>query len=502
MKILYPNYEKSLVNFSATILKEFGIDSPYTTFRRINKLFREEKYLNVVVLVYSGLGTKIMNQYFDKSSFLLNHRLTDITSVVPSTTVSATTSLLSTKTSGEHRLLSEKLYLGDLDNLGYENIIDKINATGEARAYGIFPTGVGAYESRDEAYNRIINLSRNSGKKLIYAYFDDFDYSMHEYGVESDFIRDEMFKIDDEVKSLCENLQDSIVFVTADHGYVGSERIILKDYKDIYSLIDKTIDIEMRCTGIKVIPGKAAVFREKFNEKFGKYFLLMDYDEVTEKKLFGIDIKAQCFKDCIGDFIAFSVDKYALSYNGDDQVFKSSHGGLTEKEMLVSLSIILKKPFKDGIRRTVKEDYKEIRQMCNDIHKFRAINRKDIFMRTDALSIQDFNKYCDKNSPDVCFVYTIEDKITGFIKMRINTVCLGKLYRSFSYLEIENFFVKKEYRNQGIGTALLNYVISYAKKKRVKKIEFCVWDFEEETSKFVEKFSTTEPVKVLEIDLG
>lgn len=516
MKVLYPNYEKSLVNFSATILKEFGIDSPYTTFRRVNKLFREEKYINVVVLVYSGLGARIIDNYLDKSSFLLSHRLVDITSVVPSTTISTTSSLLSTKTPGEHGLLGANLCLRDFDDLNndkldnetlnkrleYESIIDKINATGEARAYGIFPTGSGAYENRDEAYNRIVNLSRNSGKKLIYAYFDDFDYSIHEHGAESEFIREQVFKIDDEVKSLCEKLQDSIVFVTADHGYVDSEEIVLKNYKDIYSLIDKTVNIEMRCMGIKVVSDKREEFMEKFNEKLGRHFLLMDYDEVMQKNLFGIDIKKQCFKDCIGDFIAFSTDKYFLNYNGDNQISKFSHGGLTEKEMLVSLSIILKKPFKDGIRRSVKEDYKEIRQMCNDIHKSRAINRKDIFMRTDALSIQEFNKYCNKNSPDVCFVYTIEDKITGFIKLKLDTVCLGKLYRNFSYLEIESFFVKMEYRNQGIGTALLNYVISYAKKKRVKKIEFCAWGFEEETSKFVEKFNSTELIKVLEIDLS
>ena len=170
--------------------------------------------------------------------------------------------------------------------------------------------------------------------------------------------------------------------------------------------------------------------------------------------------------------------------------------------MLVPISIVLKKPFKDGIRRAVAEDYKEIRQMCNDIQKFRAEKRKDIFMRTDTLSFPDFNNYCNKNSPDVCFVYTIEDKVVGFIKMRLNTICGEKLYRNFSYLEIENFFVKKEYRKQGIGTALGNYVISYAKKKRVKKIEFCAWNFEEETCKFVEKFNPTELIKVLEIDLS
>lgn len=526
MKILYPDYEKSLVNFSATILKEFGIDSPYTTFRRINKLFREEKYTNVVVLVYDGLGTKIMDKHLDKNSFLFSHRMTDITSVAPSSTVATTTSLLSTKTPYEHGLLGLNLYFKDLNelvnvsngyvknsskevdrkmlnkHLEYQSIIDKINDTSEARAYGIFPTGTGSYESRDEAYSRIINLSKNSGKKLIYAYFDEPGCFMYKYGTDCDSVHKEILRIDEEIKELCDKLQDSVIFVTADHGYVNSEAIILKDYKDIYSLIDRTLDIETRCTGIKVKTGKSEEFREKFKEKFGKYFLLMNYNEIVEKKLFGMGIEQEYFKEYIGDFVAFAIDKYALNYDDCSPMFKADSAGLTEKEMLVPISIVLKKPFKDGIRRAVAEDYKEIRQMCNDIQKFRAEKRKDIFMRTDTLSFPDFNNYCNKNSPDVCFVYTIEDKVVGFIKMRLNTICGEKLYRNFSYLEIENFFVKKEYRKQGIGTALGNYVISYAKKKRVKKIEFCAWNFEEETCKFVEKFNPTELIKVLEIDLS
>ena len=49
---LYPNYEKSLINLSSSILKEFGIECRYGTLRRVDKLFREEKYKNIVVLFY------------------------------------------------------------------------------------------------------------------------------------------------------------------------------------------------------------------------------------------------------------------------------------------------------------------------------------------------------------------------------------------------------------------------------------------------------------------
>ena len=115
MKILYPDYEKSLVNFSATILKEFGISSEYSTLSRIDKLLKEEEYKNIVVLLYDGLGSKIIEKHLDKNSFLVKNKMFDITSTVPSTTMAATTSILSGKTPYEHGWIGWNMYFKDLD---------------------------------------------------------------------------------------------------------------------------------------------------------------------------------------------------------------------------------------------------------------------------------------------------------------------------------------------------------------------------------------------------
>lgn len=526
MKVVYPNYDRNLVNFSASILKEFGVESDYPTLVRVDKILREDDYKNIIVLLYDGLGTKIMEKHLDEDSFLLKNKLCYITSTMPSTTMAATATILSAKTPYEHGHMGWNMYFKDLDEtvtiasgkiknsdvlagpddsvlhrcLAYENIIDKINNSG-SKAYGIFSFGLGAYENREEAYERIINLSKNSGKKLIYAYFEEPDHLMHELGVGHKDVHQEILKIDDEVKWLCNELQDSVIFVLADHGHINSEAIVIKNYDDIFNLLDRTFDIEPRCTGIKVKEGKQEEFRKLFNEKFGEYFLLMDYDEVVSKKLFGLGVEHECFKDALGDFLAIATDRYYLNYDENDPVFKSNHAGLTENEMAITISAIKKKPFKDGVRRAVVEDYKIIRDMCNNIQKFRISNRKDIFGVSNTISPTEFDKYCRKNSPDVCFVYTIQDEIVGFAKLSYNMLSGNKLYDYFSYIEIENLFVKEEYRNRGVGTALVNSILEYGRKKRVNKMEFCAWNFEEETLRFIEKFGAKELFRVLEFDV-
>ncbi len=524
MATLYPNYEKCLINLSSSILKEFGIECRYGTLRRVDKLFREEKYKNIVILFYSGLGTKILDKNLEEDSFLLTNKMSDLTSVFPSTSIAATTSFLSAKSPYEHGILGENIYFKDLDktvnvmtgcvngtddgvskeflkeNLEYESIIDRINATGENKAYGIFPFGIGAYEGREEAYNRIINLSKNSGKKLIYAYFEEPNCSIRDNGIIKDKAHDEIVKIDEETRKLCSELHDSIIFITADHGNINCSPIVLKKYSSIYELIDKTFYIENRCVGIKVREGYKEKFKTIFDRELGEYFLLMNYSEAIDNKMFGDGIEHNHLKDSLYDFIAVSIYKYYLVNEEDDSICMASCSGLTEKEMLVPLIVVKKKPFKDGIRRVIDSDYREVYEIISEYHKFMNKNRKDIFTAGPELSKSRFKSYCDKRTLNTCFVYTINDKIVGFIRINYNMLVGYSKFTGFSYIEIENIYVKESYRERGIGTELVNYVVSLAKKRRVKRVEFCAWYFDKKTAKFIEKFSSRVLTKIFEID--
>ena len=72
----------------------------------------------------------------------------------------------------------------------------------------------------------------------------------------------------------------------------------------------------------------------------------------------------------------------------------------------------------------------------------------------------------------------IETKITNNnpfskkIEYIENNISIGYLEYSIIYerMEIDNIFVSEEYRNQGIGTKLLEYLIEYAKENKIVNI--------------------------------
>lgn len=515
MKTLFPDYDKSLNSFASSILKCFGVECGCSSLNRIDKILREESYSNIIVLSFNGLSTSFMEKNLSNDSILLSNKAFNIISTFPANDFTSTMSFLSGKTPYEHGFINSKINFDCIeenvdmsgfsvsDDIIFESIFDKINNSCKGKAYALFPFGKGKYKNREDAYKTIVSLCNNSGKKFVYAYFDNLDKVMMKDGVDSLKTIDEVRKIDGEISSLCEKLSDAIVFVISGYGNIDCAKVSLDKEKDLVSLVDEVFYIEPRCVGVKVLEGKQDEFRNGFNERFSDSFLLLSYDEIISRGLFG-NGSGSCFKERIGDFVIVATDKYYMSCgkskNGGSK-FVSCHGGFTEKEMFVPIIAIKKGLFKDGVRAVCKHDYEEIRVMSSGIQKCRASVRKDLFSNVGPITHSDFIKYCGRNATETCFVYTIEDKIVGFIKVKLKTLGGYRLYNDFAYIEIENVFVKEKYRRKGIGSELVRYVIDYAKKRHVKKIEFRAWNFEKDTFKFVEKFKSGTLFTVFEIDL-
>ena len=521
MKVLFPDYNKSLNNFASSILKCFGVECGCSSLNRIDKLLRSEDYSNIIILSFNGLSTNFMERNLDRDSILVSNKVFNITSTFPSSDVTSTMSFLSIKTPLEHGFIDKRVDIStfsefddkrDFKTYGdktFDSVFDKINRNSKSRAYALFPCGKGKYKNREEAYKTIVNISNSSGKKLIYAYFDDLDKVMMSTGVESIETFDEIKKIEIEIKELCDKLVDSIVFVISEYGNIDCSEIRFRDCS-LNSYVEKVVCVEPRCSLIRVTKNRQEEFKKVFDEEFSDKFLLISYDRAIEDGLFGIGgVDRWKVNEDEWDFIVIATDKYYLRFDGDKSGFddeggflgKACHGGLTEKEMFVPIVAIKKRVFRDGVRVVEKNDYEEVRKMSSYIQKSRASIRKDLFSNVGPITHSDFIKYCGRNATETCFVYTIEDKIVGFIKVKLKTLGGYRLYNDFAYIEIENVFVKEKYRRKGIGSELVRYVIDYAKKRHVKKIEFRAWNFEKDTFKFVEKFKSGTLFTVFEIDL-
>ena len=91
--IKYPDYDRSILSIASSVLKHFGVtDCQHKTLPEFDKLL-EKNYKNIIVILLDGLGTSTLNYHLKETDFLRQHYVTDISSVFPSTTVAATTSI-------------------------------------------------------------------------------------------------------------------------------------------------------------------------------------------------------------------------------------------------------------------------------------------------------------------------------------------------------------------------------------------------------------------------
>lgn len=98
-KLILPDYQNSIVNVACTIRKYFGLNYIHNT---IDRILEEKQPRNVVVILFDGMGFKLLKEKLPSYNFLLEHLNSEISSVVPSTTTASTTSMLSVLIPKEH----------------------------------------------------------------------------------------------------------------------------------------------------------------------------------------------------------------------------------------------------------------------------------------------------------------------------------------------------------------------------------------------------------------
>lgn len=108
------NYDDSLVSLACSVLKRFGAPYTHGTLEDFDKLLAKG-YKNVVVMLFDGMGTAILEKHKRVAPFLIEHNIRRISSVFPPTTTAATTSIETGLTPCEHGWLGWALYFKEVD---------------------------------------------------------------------------------------------------------------------------------------------------------------------------------------------------------------------------------------------------------------------------------------------------------------------------------------------------------------------------------------------------
>lgn len=359
-KIMYPDYGNNLVNIPNSILKWFGLPLRGKSHETIDKLL-EKDYKNVVLLLLDGMGTFIMEENLNADGPFRQHFKESISTVFLPTTVAATTSAITGLHPCEHGWLGWESYIPQIDknvvmflntiqnteiqaadyNVGhtflkYESVVEIINKSG-GLAYSSMPFLPPFPQDLDSILDRIKSLCSEEGKKYIYAYWNQPDGVMHKTGIKSSDSRSCLKEIEEKVNKVVDNLEDTLVIITADHGHIDNRTKILDDYPEIVDCLVRTPSLEPRAINFFIKDGMNDKFISLFNKEFGEDFMLLSKEEYLSKKLMGEGKYHEHFLSMLGDYIAVAVSDLSVFFSEEPLV--SMHGGLTEKEMLVPLVI-------------------------------------------------------------------------------------------------------------------------------------------------------------------
>lgn len=357
------NYENCIANLPNSILKYFGVAPEGKTLPLADELLKK-KYKNIVVLLLDGMGTCILEHNLDENGFFRKHLLNSVNTVFPPTTVAATTSILSGLQPIEHAWLGWDCYYPQVDKnvtvflnteqgtdkpvaeenvpwkyCGYESAVDKLVKAGK-KAFNVMPFLPPYPDSFDAICRQIIKLCAEEGRKYIYAYWNEPDYTMHRCGRYSDAARSVLEYLEEDVHELCGKLEDTLLIVTADHGHIDGRNVSITDYPAIMECLVRMPSIEPRALNLYVKEEKRVQFEAEFNKEFGDDFILLTKEEVYREKIFGTGRPHSNVDAMIGDYLAISMTNLTI-FNSREEAedFKGVHAGYTKDEMLVPVIV-------------------------------------------------------------------------------------------------------------------------------------------------------------------
>ena len=381
--IVLPNYEYSILNTITSILKYYHVETNHKSSEKIDQLLYKREYKNVILLILDGLGEHILNKISSKG-YLNQNKIDCVTSVYPTTTTAALTTYYSGRPPYETGWIAWSQYFKEYGRaidmfshnesymreplkkplmdvfktiVNYETVFDKIEkASSDVKAYEIEPEYAERRAKRaikanniDELIMNINDLCLMPSKKFIFAYSDNPDGLLHDFGTTSEevetFVKETEKKIEKMVKDFDE---DTILIISADHGHKDIEKAYkLLDYPEIQECLIMPASLESRILAFWVKEDMKEIFVQRFNKAFGKEFWLMTKETFLDKYHFlGYGNKHKKIDDFIGNYIALSVGGSSIQLGTflteGKPIKKSTHCGLTKEEMEVPVIVITK----------------------------------------------------------------------------------------------------------------------------------------------------------------
>lgn len=320
----------------------------------------------VVLLVLDGLGWEQLQERAHLAPTLAAMTGGPITSVAPTTTATALTSITTGKPPAVHGVVGYRVHVGDGAVM---NVLRWETDAGDARdavppelfqhetAFGghgvtaviraeFLSTGFTAACLRDARLRGwrvpstlVVQVSEllRAGEPFVYAYYDGVDRVAHQFGM-GEYYDAELRAVDRLVADLGEQLPPgAVLLVTADHGQVDvGQAVVTLDLE----LAAETVLLsgEGRFRWLHARPGAAAAVATQARALYGHRAWVHTRDELEAAGWFGGKLSPAAAAR-LGDVALIPFEPIAFLDPGDtgEITLVSRHGSLTPAEALVPL---------------------------------------------------------------------------------------------------------------------------------------------------------------------
>ena len=379
-----PDYGGScIVNLMGSILAAEGVEPPYPPLSMLSESTLSES-TNMLLVCVDGLGYDFLERY-GKGSVLRKHLRGKLSSVFPSTTASAVTTLTSGVSTREHAITGWFVHLKEV---GAASVILPFAPRFDRTSYGkrrIAPGDIYDFPRIFDLVHRkaffVINrrvihsdytryvagdadrfgyrtlrgfirqitgiIERFREPKFIYAYWPGLDHCGHEKGINSPEAVSHFRVLDKSFRYLLERLagSDTTVVVVADHGLIDTEPghvLEMKDHPYLRGTLVLPLCGEPRVPYCYVRPSRVDDFLSYVRDRLEFACEVFSAESLIEKGYFGTGDEHPRFRDRVGDYVLLMRENYVLK----DQVlgeefpaFTGYHGGLSRDELFVPLIV-------------------------------------------------------------------------------------------------------------------------------------------------------------------
>jgi len=395
---LHPHYSGlSILNLAASIEQWFGLPpGPHAPLAIEALASMASDTRQVVVCLLDALSFSRFTGWLDGPGRPLQRLVDDgllapLTSVVPSTTASALTTLWTGRSPAEHGILGYELLLreyGLITNMithapaAFDNqrglleragvhphsllpvptlgtrlaqagidahafIGNSIRSSGLSRMH-YADTTLHGFGSPADLWHSLRQLveSPTSGRRFVWAYYSGVDALSHVYGPDSDLVRAEYeffirAMVDLFVQPLDRRVgRDVLLLLVADHGQVATAiqpHYQLAQHPGLARRLHFSPTGEARLPYLYLRPGQAAAVDEYVERTWPGAFTRLESNHALRAGLFGPGTACLQAASRLGDVVLIAHGPAYLWWADKPDTLLGRHGSLTAEEMLVPL---------------------------------------------------------------------------------------------------------------------------------------------------------------------